>query len=201
MKKILTIVLAIALTSLNLAAQEARHGDGQPLTAKRLAEIQATRTRMIKASLQLTPEQEPVFDKEFSNYVNIIMASLTNEFQNRPRTRPDNPDEAIETIYRTIDSQLVQLAAKKQLFDHLKDCLDGKQLMTLHRFTGLRDYGKRAKAKKTPKRDSELSRLIERYHLNGKALRVHDGVIDFTGEDGKAYRIDADGELQLITQQ
>lgn len=92
------------------------------------------RAQMIKKQLNLTAEQEPLFDKEFANYNNIVLATRTQQFKNRI-DKQNTSDEVVAAIYDVIDCQLAELVAKKQMISHLKDVLTAEQLTKLHLLT------------------------------------------------------------------
>ncbi|MGM9803403.1 MAG: hypothetical protein ACI308_04420 [Muribaculaceae bacterium] len=155
MKRII-FTLVIALTA-SLMAVQAQQQEGRkerkPLTEEQITQLQAERTAAIKQQLQLTAEQEAPFDKEYCNYNNIVLATRTKQFKNHA-TRPTNADEALATINDGIDSQIVELAARKQMLNNLKESLNVQQLMLLWRLTSMPAMGGGAQ----PNRESSQRR-------------------------------------------
>lgn len=134
MRNIISLII-ITLCSLSIAAQPPQNGGKRaPLTEEQITELMARRTAMVKEHLQLTPEQEPIFDKEYANYTNIILASRTSQFKNRRNDNGSKAD-AVTAIYDDIDRQLAELVAKKQLTNNLKDVLSAEQLTKLNFLT------------------------------------------------------------------
>ena len=107
----------------------------QPITQEQIEQMNARRSQMVKEQLNLTAEQEPLFDKEYANYNNIVLATRTQQFKNRIE-KGSTVEQAVATINDAIDSQLAELVAKKQMINHLKDVLTAEQLAKLHMLTG-----------------------------------------------------------------
>ena len=123
------------VSSLSMVAQDNRRGEGRrQLTEEQIAEMMKRQTDRVKEQLNLTDDQQAKFETEYTNYMNIIMASRTERFKNRA-ARPTSADEAVVSINDMIDGQIVDLAAKKQLINNLKDTLTAEQLMKLHQLT------------------------------------------------------------------
>ncbi len=130
------LIMALLLSSIGVMAQERSGRQGrQPLTEQQIAERQARQAERVKKQLKLTDNQKEKFDAEYSNYMNIVMASFSQRFKNKA-ARPTSSDEAVATINDMIDAQIVELAAKKQLINNLKDTLSAEQLMKLSRLVG-----------------------------------------------------------------
>ena len=60
---------------------------------------------MVKEQLNLTAEQEPLFDKEYANYNNIVLATRTQQFKNRIE-KGSTVEQAVATINDAIDAQM-----------------------------------------------------------------------------------------------
>ena len=130
------LMMALLLSSIGVMAQERPRYEGrQPLTEEQIAEHQARRAERVKKQLKLEDNQKEKFDQEYSNYMNIVMASFSDRFKNRA-ARPTTSEEAVANINNMIDAQIVELAAKKQLINNLKDTLSAEQLMKLSMLVG-----------------------------------------------------------------
>ena len=130
------LILALLLSSVEVMAQDARRGERRGrLTEEQIAERQAKQAERVKKELKLADNQKEKFDAEYSNYMNIVMASFADRFKNRA-SRPTSTEEAVANINNTIDAQIVELAAKKQLINNLKDTLTAEQLMKLSQLVG-----------------------------------------------------------------
>lgn len=130
------LILALLLSSVEVMAQDAQRGERRGrLTEEQIAERQAKQAERVKKELKLADNQKEKFDAEYSNYMNIVMASFADRFKNRA-SRPTSTEEAVANINNTIDAQIVELAAKKQLINNLKDTLTAEQLMKLSRLVG-----------------------------------------------------------------
>ncbi|MGN0213289.1 MAG: hypothetical protein ACI4AH_00595 [Muribaculaceae bacterium] len=142
MKRIFTllVLVAVAFCSLTITAQQ--RGERRPLTQEQIEQMMAQRAQMIKKQLNLTAEQEPLFDKEFTNYNNIVLATRTQQFKNHIE-KQNSSDEVVAAINDVIDYQLAELVAKKQMINHLKDVLTPEQLTKLHMFTSGMGMGMR----------------------------------------------------------
>ena len=128
-------IFALMLTCISMNAQGNRpDGERRPLTEEQIAEMHKRQAERVKKSLELTADQEAKFSAEYDNYANIVMATRSSQFKNRA-SRPNSAEEAVATINNSIDSQLVELAAKKQMITNLKDVLTAEQLMKLNAFT------------------------------------------------------------------
>lgn len=130
------LILALLLSSMGVMAQDAQRGERRGrLTEEQIAERQAKQAERVKKELKLADNQKEKFDAEYSNYMNIVMASFADRFKNRA-SRPTSTEEAVANINNTIDAQIVELAAKKQLINNLKDTLTAEQLMKLSQLVG-----------------------------------------------------------------
>lgn len=135
------MILAIMFSSLAAVAQNEQRGEGpRQLTEEQIKEMQTRQTERIKKEINLTEDQTEAFDAAYTNYMNIVMASMSEQFKNKD-VRPDSSDEAVNTIFNQIDSQIVLLAAKKQLITNLKDTLSAEQLMKLNMMVGNSSMG------------------------------------------------------------
>ena len=133
MKRIFLLLTLIAAIALPMAAQQ--QGERrQPITQEQIEQMNARRSQMVKEQLNLTAEQEPLFDKEYANYNNIVLATRTQQFKNRIE-KGSTVEQAVATINDAIDSQLAELVAKKQMINRLKDVLSAEQLARLHMLT------------------------------------------------------------------
>ena len=133
MKRIFLLLALIAAIALPMAAQQ--QGERrQPITQEQIEQMNARRSQMAQEQLNLTAEQEPLFDKEYANYNNIVLATRTQQFKNRIE-KGSTVEQAVATINDAIDSQLAELVAKKQMINHLKDVLTAEQLAKLHMLT------------------------------------------------------------------
>ena len=63
MKRILSLLAIIAMCTATMMAQQ-HDQRRQPFTQEQIEQMNARRSQMIKKQLNLTAEQEPVFDKE-----------------------------------------------------------------------------------------------------------------------------------------
>ena len=126
MKRILSLLAIIAMCTATMMAQQ-RDQRRQPITQEQIEQ-------MIKKQLNLTAEQEPVFDKEYANYNNIVLATRTQQFKNRIE-KDSSTEQTVAAINDMIDGQLAELVAKKQMINHLKDVLTAEQLAKLHMLT------------------------------------------------------------------
>ena len=133
MKRILSLLAIIAMCTATMMAQQ-HDQRRQPFTQEQIEQMNARRSQMIKKQLNLTAEQEPVFDKEYANYNNIVLATRTQQFKNRIE-KGSTVEQAVATINDAIDSQLAELVAKKQMINRLKDVLSAEQLARLHMLT------------------------------------------------------------------
>ena len=143
MKRIFLLLSLIAAIALPMAAQQ--QGERrQPITQEQIEQMNARRSQMVKEQLNLTAEQEPVFDKEYANYNNIVLATRTQQFKNRIE-KDSTVEQAVATINDAIDSQLAELVAKKQMINRLKDVLSAEQLARLHMLTSGIPFGMRSR--------------------------------------------------------
>ena len=133
MKRILSLLAIIAMCTATMMAQQ-HDQRRQPFTQEQIEQMNARRSQMIKKQLDLTAEQEAVFDKEYANYNNIVLATRTQQFKNRIE-KGSTVEQAVATINDAIDSQLAELVAKKQMINRLKDVLSAEQLARLHMLT------------------------------------------------------------------
>ena len=141
MKRIFLLLALIAAISLPMAAQQ--QGERrQPITQEQIEQMNARRSQMVKEQLNLNAEQEPVFDKEYANYNNIVLATRTQQFKNRIE-KDSTAEQAVATINDAIDCQLAELVAKKQMINRLKDVLTSEQLAKLHMLTSGMPMGMR----------------------------------------------------------
>ena len=133
MKRIFLLLALIAAIALPMAAQQ--QGERrQPITQEQIEQMNARRSQMVKEQLNLTAEQEPLFDKEYANYNNIVLATRTQQFKNRIE-KDSSTEQTVAAINDMIDGQLAELVAKKQMINHLKDVLTAEQLARLHMLT------------------------------------------------------------------
>lgn len=143
MKRIFLLLALIAALALPMAAQQ--QGERrQPITQEQIEQMNARRSQMVKEQLNLTAEQEPLFDKEYANYNNIVLATRTQQFKNRIE-KGSTVEQAVATINDAIDSQLAELVAKKQMINRLKDVLSAEQLARLHMLTSGIPFGMRSR--------------------------------------------------------
>ena len=143
MKRIFLLLALIAAIALPMAAQQ--QGERrQPITQEQIEQMNARRSQMVKEQLNLTAEQEPLFDKEYANYNNIVLATRTQQFKNRIE-KGSTVEQAVATINDAIDSQLAELVAKKQMINRLKDVLSAEQLARLHMLTSGIPFGMRSR--------------------------------------------------------
>ena len=143
MKRIFLLLALIAAIALPMAAQQ--QGERrQPITQEQIEQMNARRSQMVKEQLNLTAEQEPLFDKEYANYNNIVLATRTQQFKNRIE-KDSTVEQAVATINDAIDSQLAELVAKKQMINRLKDVLSAEQLARLHMLTSGIPFGMRSR--------------------------------------------------------
>ena len=143
MKRIFLLLALIAAIALPMAAQQ--QGERrQPFTQEQIEQMNARRSQMVKEQLNLTAEQEPLFDKEYANYNNIVLATRTQQFKNRIE-KDSTVEQAVATINDAIDSQLAELVAKKQMINRLKDVLSAEQLARLHMLTSGIPFGMRSR--------------------------------------------------------
>ena len=140
MKRILSLLAIIAMCIGTTMAQQQAEQRRQPITQEQIEKMNARRSQMIKKQLNLTAEQEPVFDKEYANYNNIVLATRTQQFKNRIE-KGSTVEQAVATINDAIDSQLAELVAKKQMINRLKDVLSAEQLARLHMLTSRMPMG------------------------------------------------------------
>ena len=133
MKRILSLLAIIAMCTATMMAQQ-HDQRRQPFTQEQIEQMNARRSQMIKKQLNLTAEQEPVFDKEYANYNNIVLATRTQQFKNRIE-KDSSTEQTVAAINDMIDGQLAELVAKKQMINHLKDVLTAEQLAKLHMLT------------------------------------------------------------------
>ena len=143
MKRILSLLAIIAMCTATMMAQQ-HDQRRQPFTQEQIEQMNARRSQMIKKQLNLTAEQEPVFDKEYANYNNIVLATRTQQFKNRIE-KGSTVEQAVATINDAIDSQLAELVAKKQMINRLKDVLSAEQLARLHMLTSGIPFGMRSR--------------------------------------------------------
>ena len=144
MKRILSLLAIIAMCIGTTMAQQQAEQRRQPITQEQIEKMNARRSQMIKKQLNLTAEQEPVFDKEYANYNNIVLATRTQQFKNRIE-KGSTVEQAVATINDAIDSQLAELVAKKQMINRLKDVLSAEQLARLHMLTSGMPMGMRSR--------------------------------------------------------
>ena len=101
------LMMALLLSSIGVMAQERQKPEGrQPLTEEQIAEHQARQAERVKKQLKLEDNQKEKFDQEYSNYMNIVMASFSDRFKNRA-ARPTTSEEAVANINNMIDAQIV----------------------------------------------------------------------------------------------
>ena len=143
MKRIFLLLALIAAIALPMAAQQ-QGKRRQPITQEQIEQMNARRSQMVKEQLNLTAEQEPLFDKEYANYNNIVLATRTQQFKNRIE-KGSTVEQAAATINDAIDSQLAELVAKKQMINRLKDVLSAEQLARLHMLTSGIPFGMRSR--------------------------------------------------------
>ena len=134
MKRILSLLAIIAMCIGTTMAQQQAEQRRQPITQEQIEKMNARRSQMIKKQLDLTAEQEAVFDKEYANYNNIVLATRTQQFKNRIE-KDSSTEQTVAAINDMIDGQLAELVAKKQMINHLKDVLTAEQLAKLHMLT------------------------------------------------------------------
>lgn len=144
MKRIFLVLTLIAMCVATTMAQQQGDQRRQPITQEQIEQMNARRSQMIKKQLDLTAEQEAVFDKEYANYNNIVLATRTQQFKNRIE-KDSSTEQAVAAINDIIDGQLAELVAKKQMINHLKDVLSAEQLAKLHMFTSNMGMGMRGR--------------------------------------------------------
>ena len=143
MKRILSLLAIIAMCTATMMAQQ-HDQRRQPFTQEQIEQMNARRSQMIKKQLNLTAEQEPVFDKEYANYNNIVLATRTQQFKNRIE-KDSSTEQTVAAINDMIDGQLAELVAKKQMINRLKDVLSAEQLARLHMLTSGIPFGMRSR--------------------------------------------------------
>lgn len=133
--KQLTLILTLVICSFAAMAQHVGGGrHRRPLTEQEITQMVQRRAEMVKKQLNLSAEQEVIFNKEYYNYNNIILASRTKQFKNRVEPG-SSVEETVANINDEIDCQLTELVAKKQLINNLKTMLSAEQLAKLNMLT------------------------------------------------------------------